>query len=65
MYYIIKVNKQYVERVGMWTQFTWFKENAQRFVDEAEAEAAVEEMLMYGFYRNFDRADVTVIPCEK
>lgn len=63
--HIIKVGEQYVASLGLWPKFVWFKENAKRFESKSDAEDAVEELLDENFYRNFDRADVTVIPCEK
>lgn len=65
MQYIIKVKKIYVEQIGLWTKFTAFKYDAQRFDSKESAEEAVEDLFDPSFYRTFERHDVDVIPYEE
>lgn len=65
MEFVIKVNGTYVRKVRMFTDFTPFKDFAQKFPDEESAEKAVDELLDEHYWRNFDRDDVTIIPYEK
>ena len=63
MKYVIKVKGIYVEALNnkMWTKFTAFLEDAQRFDTPEEAENAKKSLLDPTMYRTFKTKDVEII----
>lgn len=67
MAYIIKINRTYLAEwhPHLWSGFSVFQQQAQRFNSEAEAEKVKASLLDPTMYRDFDEGDVEIIEIDK